>query len=311
LLQRPATRDDAQSIFDINIEHELAEQKEGESDSRIDDVFELWDDQRTNLAVDTYAITTPEGTLIGYTGVATTSYGAMLDVHTNVRRAYPDAANIAAYLLDFAATRARILLDAKPELPRKLYTWSFWQEMTQLLEKHGFSAASSDYRMETTLNEEPPAPRSLEGIIIRPFARGQEERAVYNVIAEAFPDIDGKPYRPSYDDWHQNVFVKRASHDPSMFYVALDGDQVVGITLCRTYPENDEGFISQVAVRRAWRKRGIATGLLLTAFGEYYRRGMRHILLDVDTANPTGAHELYRRVGMHIQSRVNYMTKEV
>ncbi len=308
LLQRPATREDAQDIFEINLEDELAEKSE--SDSTVADVHELWDDQHTNLEADTCAITNSQGSLIAYTGVASTSDGIMLDVHTKVRRAYPDAANIAAYLLAFAEARARVLLDAKSELPRTLYTWSYSPAMTQLLEQHGYSVASSDYRMEITLNEEPPAPRPLEGIIIRPFVRGQEEHALYAVIAEAFPDIDGEPYRP-YDDWYQGVFVNRASYDPSMFYVALDGDQAVGTTICRVYPENGDGFIAQVAVRRAWRQRGIATGLLLTAFGEYYRRGLRHILLDVDTANQTGAHELYRRAGMHVQSQANYMTKEL
>ncbi len=305
LLTRSATRDDAQDIFLLNREHDLAER--GESDSTVSDVLELWDNQQTDLNNNTCVITTSDGTLIGYTGVATTSDGVMLDVHTNVRRSALNAAAIAAHLLDFAEARARVLLAEQPMLPRTLYTWSFSPRTTQLLAQHDYIVASTHYRMETTLTAEPPAPRHLEGITIRPFVRGQEDRAVYDVIAEAFPDIDGKPYRP-YEDWQKAVFT-RTSYDLSMFYVALAGDQIVGTIICRVYPENGDGFISQVAVRRAWRQRGIGLNLLLTAFKEYYRRGMRHIILEVDANSQTGAHELYRRASMHVQLQVNYMTK--
>jgi mycothiol synthase len=98
-------------------------------------------------------------------------------------------------------------------------------------------------------------------------------------------------------EWHEGV-LGRQTFDPSLLYVALDGESMVGIVICRAYPEVHQGYINQIAVLHSHRKRGIALHLLLTAFGECYRRGMTNITLDVDTHNATGAHQLYECAGM-------------
>jgi mycothiol synthase len=304
-LTRPATRDDAQAISAICVEHELAAM--GVSESTPNDILELWDNEQANLEADTRVVTTLDGKLIGYTCIVMTKRGIMLDPNTTVHSPYKSQP-IGSYLLQFAEERAHTLLQANPTCPRRFYTWSFTPDAFQLFEQHGFTVEESDYRMRIVFDAPLPEPRALDGIIIRPFIPNKEEHAMYDVIAEAFPDIDGVPYRP-YEDWYEKVFVKTSSAEPSMFYVAVDGHQVVGTTLCRIYPEVGDGFIWQVAVRRAWRKRGIALNLLYTAFGEYYRRGIRQVLLDVNSLNQTGAYELYIRAGMHKRSQVNSMTK--
>jgi len=164
--------------------------------------------------------------------------------------------------------------------------------------------------MEITLDKAPTQPESLTGITIRSFEPGREERAVYAVIAEAFPDIDGKPYR-EYKDWYTEISEQSSSFEPEMLYVAVAEGQIVGTLLCRIYPEDHAGYIGQLAVRRAWRRRGIALQLLRTAFSEYYRRGMPTIQLNVDMKNQTGAHTLYTQVGMHRRSQVDRMEKAI
>jgi len=304
LIVRPATRDDAQAISDINASYELA--AFGSTESTVSDVFEFWDAEQVDLATNTCAITTRSGELIGYTGVAERRR-IVLDVHTTIHPAYQDSA-IASYLLQFAGRRAHALCEATVTLPHSLHAWSFTSTTRQLLERHGYAVEHSDYRMEIRFDVVPVAPEPLQNITIRLFIPGKEERAVYDVIAEAFPDIDGKPYR-LYDEWYENVFKKNSSFEPSMLYVAVVQDQVVATTLCRIYPEENGGYIWQVAVRRAWRKHGIALQLLHTAFSEYYRRGIRHVQLDVNSQNETGAQELYARAGMHRRSQVDSMMK--
>ena len=178
------------------------------------------------------------------------------------------------------------------------------------LEQDGYSVESSDYRMEISFTDAPPTPQQTQGITIRPFVAGKEERAVYDVIAQAFPDIDGKPYRP-FEDWYKSVFEKSTSFEPSMLYVALVDNLIVGTTLCRIYPEDAAGYIWQVAVLRFQRGRGIGRQLLLTAFGEYYRRGIRRVELSVDSESQTGSHQLYAKVGMSRRSKVDKMVKAV
>ncbi|GCE24707.1 hypothetical protein KDA_01910 [Dictyobacter alpinus] len=294
LLAREVYREDASAIMTLANQADMAEI--GQGDTTVEDVYELWDKEKVDLTRNACAITT-SGEIIGYTGVAVTRQGIMLDVHTNVHPAYQHLP-IASYLLQFANERTLALLAAYPETPHRLYSWSFIPTKTAVLVEDGFTIEESDYEMEIILDQEPEAPRPLSGIIIRPFVQGQEEEAVYAVIAEAFPDIDGKPYK-AYADWYENVFVKTKSFDPSMLYVAVAGTQLVGTISCRIYPENAEGFIWQVAIRRAWRQQGIAQQLLRTAFSTYYQRGMRRILLTVNATNATGAHQLYTSVGMH------------
>lgn len=304
---RPATLQDAEAIAAINVEIELA--RLGVSESAAVDVLDFWQDHDVNLESDTLAVTTPTGELIGYTSVARTRRGMILDANTTIHLSYQQQP-IGAYLLQFVEERARALLNAYPETPRTLYTWSLTGDMSNLLAQEGFKVESSDYRMRILFEEPPTAPRPIEGVTIRPFIPGQEERAIYNVVAETFPDIDGEPYRP-YDAWYEGMFEKNSSADPSMFYVAIADGEVVGVTLCRIYPQEHSGHVSQVGVRRPWRKRGIAFTLLATAFNEYYRRGVREVLLDMDSTNQTGAWDLYHRAGMHIRSQVDYMTKEL
>ena len=310
LLVRSAHRDDAQAIVDINSNsaHELTET--GTTESTVNDVFELWDNERMALDTNTRVLTTQNGELVAYTGIAATNRGIMLDVHTTVHPSYQDQTSILAYLYQFVDERARSLCAENPALPHQLYTWSFTSTTKQALEQEGYTVDSSEYRMEITFTDDipPSAPQPLQGITIRPFVAGKEERDVYNVIASAFPDIDGKPYRP-FEEWYTNVFEKSTSFDPSMLYVALVDNQIVGIILSRNYPEDAEGYIWQVAVLRMHRGRGIARQLLLTAFNEYYRRGVRHVELGVDSESQTGSHQLYAKVGMHKRTQVDKMIK--
>jgi len=305
LRTRPANHEDAQAISAMNVEHELAMM--GVSESIPDDVLEFWHDENVDIVNDTLIIITEVNKLVGYAGIAATNRGIMLDANAGVDLAYKDS-SIASYLLQFVEERAYALLLTHPETPHLIYAWSFTPDVTQLLEQHGFNVESSDYRMRIVFESSPPHPQALEGITIRPYVRGKEERAVYDVIAEAFPDIDGEPYRP-YEEWYENVFIKSSSFEPSMLYVAEANGQIVGTILCRIWLESGNGHIWQVAVCRAWRKRRIALNLLYTAFGEYYHRGVHEVILDVDSTNTTGAQELYKRAGMYVRSQTDYMTK--
>ncbi len=62
----------------------------------------------------------------------------------------------------------------------------------------------------------------------------------------------------------------------------------------------DEGWVRLVGVRREWRRRGIATALLRTAFGEFWSRGYPRVKLGVDPDSPFGAQQIYERAGMRV-----------
>jgi mycothiol synthase len=301
---RPATKDDAQAIAGGVAVEELAET--GESETIVDDILELWADWETDLANDARVLVTLDGSIIGYVGISPGDNGFMLDPHMHIRPQYRGQ-RLEQRLLHFAEQRARERLQSDPTISHVIWSYSFTPARTELLKGAGYTVVSSDYRMQVILHEAPPEPQQLARIIVRRYIPGRDERAIYNVVQEAFPDFTGSPYRP-FEEWQEGV-LGRQSFDPALLYVALDGNTIVGIVICRAYPEVHQGFINQVAVLRSHRKRGIALHLLLTAFGECYRRGMTDIMLDVDTHNTTGAHQLYERAGMHKIMLVEKMEK--
>jgi GNAT superfamily N-acetyltransferase len=58
--------------------------------------------------------------------------------------------------------------------------------------------------------------------------------------------------------------------------------------------------VGSLSIRRPFRRRGIARALLLHAFGEFYRRDVRRVITDTDSASFTGANQLYVQVGMSV-----------
>ena len=83
----------------------------------------------------------------------------------------------------------------------------------------------------------------------------------------------------------------------------LRGDEVVGFSFNVVNRETNErysvqeGWVSDLGVRRAWRKRGIASALLCASMRTFKATGLDDAMLGVDTGNPTGALRLYERLG--------------
>jgi ribosomal protein S18 acetylase RimI-like enzyme len=93
-------------------------------------------------------------------------------------------------------------------------------------------------------------------------------------------------------------------------FLAMDGDEIAGISLCKS--ENElGGWVDSLGVRRLWRRKGIGLALLHHTFGEFYRRGISNVSLAVDAQSLTGATRLYERAGMHVVRQYNDYEKEL
>jgi ribosomal protein S18 acetylase RimI-like enzyme len=86
--------------------------------------------------------------------------------------------------------------------------------------------------------------------------------------------------------------------DPGHWFIVRDGDEVVAV-LREDPGRGDAAWVGALAVRAAWRRRGLGLALLRHAFRDFYRRGHPRVGLGVDAENPTGATRLYERAGMH------------
>lgn len=168
-----------------------------------------------------------------------------------------------------------------------------------LLESRGYHEVRRFWEMTIELGEEPPAgPVLPAGFRLEAFST-DSARTFHAALEEAF--AEHWEYEPEpYEEWWPRQ-VAKPDHDPSLWYVISDGDEVAAVT--RNDPERSGGgWIGAIGVRPAWRGRGLAKALLLHSFREFHRRGQRRVGLGVDSENGTGATHLYESVGMVVDT---------
>jgi ribosomal protein S18 acetylase RimI-like enzyme len=211
-------------------------------------------------------------------------------------------------LLQWAEAVAPALVADAPageETVLRVGAWVGEHELMALLEERGLAPVRHFWRMTVALDDPPPPPAWPDGIVVRPFRRGRDERAVYATLEEAFRDHWGADEEP-FEAWlWDKVESPAADFDPDLWWLAVDGDELAAVLygLPRARHAPDEGYLRALGVRRPWRRRGLARALLLQSFATFRARGTTVVSLHVDAANPTGALELYEGVGMTAQPR--------
>jgi mycothiol synthase len=210
-------------------------------------------------------------------------------------------ADAGAALLNFVEERARELVAPGGRL--RIWTADRAEEWRQALEANGFEILRYSLRMVAGLRDEPTEPEWPEGISVRTRSGDEDDRAAYEVQRETFADQADDYVAETFEDWLH--WVKREPFDPSLWFLALAGDALAGISLCRGEWAGDEelGWVSVLGVRRPWRRKGLGSALLLHSFRELRARGKKRVGLGVRADNATGAVRLYERVGMRIEGR--------
>jgi mycothiol synthase len=177
-----------------------------------------------------------------------------------------------------------------------------------VLGERGYRPIRHSYQMLVSLERALETPRWPDGIGVRTVAEG-EERAVHAANDDAFSDHWSFEPQP-YERWAKWSFESER-FDRSLNFVAVEGDEIVGICLCSVHWSDDPtyGWVGILGVRPAWRRRGIALALLLHTFAEFRRRGCDRVGLGVDAQSTTGALELYGRAGMSVHRRMDTFEK--
>lgn len=222
------------------------------------------------------------------------------------------------FLLAWAEERARQNLErVDPELRVVLRAMSVpsISSLAAAKSRAGMSKIRYGYRMRIEMQEPPPLPEWPAGVSLRSYDPERDARTVYQVDAEVFQDHFGFiPEEP--EEGFQRFMHHLAgddSYDPSLWFLATAGEEVIGICICRRYGIDDweAGYISSLGVTRPWRRQGIALALLQHAFGEFYRRGKTKVDLGVDGESLTGATDLYLKAGMFVLRQYDTYEKEL
>jgi GNAT superfamily N-acetyltransferase len=97
--------------------------------------------------------------------------------------------------------------------------------------------------------------------------------------------------------------------DLSVAAVERATGRMVGLCLNDHYPQDAErlgrvdGWISVLGTRAAHRGHGLASAMVITSLHRFAEAGFTHASIGVDSASPTGANVLYRRLGFVPEQR--------
>ncbi|MGR0161009.1 GNAT family N-acetyltransferase [Paenarthrobacter nitroguajacolicus] len=199
----------------------------------------------------------------------------------------------------FQADQAAGHTTAPPRL--RIQTEEQHEHQATLLMGHGYGAVRWFNEMHRPLSHQLPEAPLSAGLELRGLDPSLFEpvRQAHN---DAFRDHWGSEPRDE-ESWRFTIEEPTARHDLSAVVIDSATGEVAGYQLASFDPDSaadrgfKEGYTELLGVRRAYRGRGIAQALLADAMQRYASAGMDVASLDVDSANPTGALELYQGMG--------------
>jgi GNAT superfamily N-acetyltransferase len=197
-----------------------------------------------------------------------------------------------------------------PDQPCFLESWvsQFQEGAAVLLERAGYEPVRYFYEMvRPSLEQIPDAPLP-EGLELRPTPP-EHYRAVWEVLDEISQDHWG--YSKLTEEQYQGWQADKRFFQPHLWQIAWDRatDQVAGHVLTFINAAENEkfnrkrGYTESIGVRRPYRRRGLATALIMSSLQAQKRAGMVESALAVDSENLSGATRLYERCGFEVVKR--------
>lgn len=171
------------------------------------------------------------------------------------------------------------------------------------------------FDMERELGDELPEARALAApLLVTPYDAGRDEdvRLAHN---EAFAGHFGSTLRDPAT-WRQ-WFTGSRSFRPDLSFLVVDGPAIAGYLLSYVHEADavargfHQGYVGQLGTLAPWRGRGVGTALLGAALEGYRQAGFRQATLGVDSANGTGALDLYRRLGFEVTRSQTSWVREI
>lgn len=263
---------------------------------------DTWD--KLDLENDTWVVQHEEGEPVAYCQAERSDDEVFLSLYVAVD---PSAESMATALLRCAEAT----VPTKGENPPAILT-RISGKNTALM--HVFESAGgydnylSFLMMDIRMTEPPKEAKWSPGISVRQFNPEADSQMTYEVDEAASQD-KGYANPMSFEQWSKRMNLNGEGFDASLWFLACQGEKMVGNALNYYDAKTGAGWIDHLGVLRDYRKQGIGQALLLYSFAEFYRRGITHVRLNVDSASLTNAPRLYEKVGMHIAQQYHYFRK--
>ena len=280
----------------------------GANDYTVDEVRNDWTTPGFNLETDGRLIFKSDGELIAHIEVWAISKPPIRPWLLMHIRPDQDFDKLGSAIFPWAIARAELLIPKVPQEARvtlQAHAVSSYQPMKQLLEKNNMKLIRHSWQMAIDLAAPIAQPKWPEGIILRTYDHARDGEAVYRADYDSFRDHFGfveETFEEGYPQWIHSM-IKDEHYDPSLWFLAVQNDEIVGGSLCRavSWEDPEMGWVRTLFTRRPWRRNGIALALLTHTFHEFKRRGLKRVGLGVDAENLTGATRLYEKAGMKIR----------
>ena len=287
---RPATLADAEGIVALVCACDVEEV--GEPDYDLEGLDAEWRDPGVDPARDAVVAVEPDGRIAGYALLTGTYVRAWT---------HPEQRGRGVGTAIRERAEARAVERGLPEVRQQIVGGN--EPARALLTAAGYAATAHHWRMATELGAaHAPPPPPPEGVGVRPFAAGADDRVAHEILEGAFADVEGQQAR-TFESWSS------MARDQDLWLVAeLDGAPAGA--LAAEVREEGTGYVSELGVRREARRRGIAGALLLHAFAGFAGRGMTRAALTVRTHNLAGV-RLYESLGMAPEWRIDELSKRI
>ncbi|HYF65657.1 MAG TPA: GNAT family N-acetyltransferase [Herpetosiphonaceae bacterium] len=246
-------------------------------------------------------LATVEGQVVGYVHVLwrwTEESGTRVYLHLGYLLPEWRGKGIGTAMLMRAQNRIRELVASeRPAGPIMLATnvSSTEREADALMRKAGYIAVRRLSDMVRG-NDAAPMRASLpQAAEVRPLETAHY-REIYAAWKDAFAGImTSTPVsEEDYQEFIDTTFDV-PGFDPSLCRVAWSGDQVTGFVVSRL--RRGVAIIQEVAVRKAWQRRGLARGLMAEVLQILSEREVPQVRLFTDADDGQGARSLYEALG--------------
>lgn len=296
-LVRPPTMDDAESLVSLLTANVNSVNYIGYT---LKDLYAHWATPGFHKETDAWVVVTPENQRVGYAFVQGEKERiSIVCQHIDYR-----GQDIWCFLFEYVEERVRH--SRSPLLTQTHVTLSTAFNDANASAKHGmeqkgYQMVHRAWLMKREMSGRPLTPQLPKGMTIRTFIPGRDEHLAHEVMQDAFMLSE------AFEEWEpkftEDIF------DPTLWFFALNGNEVAGAILCYNNDPN-MGWVWSLGVRQAYRQRGFGKVLLQYAFAEFYKRGQYTVGLDVNAENPT-AIQLYCNAGMHRVQEFYTYQKEI
>jgi len=242
----------------------------------------------------------------------THEYRAFLD-----GRVHPDyrTRGLGSFIIQWMEMRARQTLSEVQDDRPAVLRFDFYDrrdDALALLEQHAFRFAFAEDEMWRDLSLAMPVVQLPEGMAVVTW-NSHNATLFFDVYQDAFRERPGFP-NWSEETWRQ-AFTGGAGFRPDLSLLLLQGAEAVAYALSHVEVESAEdpvgvGWIVQMGVRPAWRRRGLASALLHEVMRRFQAEGLRWAALEVNIDNYR-ALRLYQRLGLECRRRFTSYQKVV